>query len=224
VVGEHFRRVTITDEHRKGLLGHGSILTSTSFGNRTSIVNRGKWVLEVIMNTPPPPPPAEVPPLEESEAQATGEILTSRAQLQLHTSNPTCLGCHRIMDPIGLPLEIFDPTGRERIVERRGLGGAAIPLDTRGVFWDGTPVESPKDLREVLVGFPVPLVRAFASNLMTYAVGRRVEYFDQPTIRRITRDAGENDYRMSSFILGVVRSDAFRMMQPLAEVDDRRQQ
>jgi hypothetical protein len=217
VVGDHFRRVTIENEHRRGLLGHGSVLTSTSFGNRTSIVNRGKWVLEVIMNTPPPPPPADVPPLEEGEAQDAGEVLTSKAQLQRHTSNPTCLGCHRIMDPIGLPLEMFDPTGRERHVERRGMGGMAIPLDTRGEFWDGTPVESPGDLRDVLVSFPVPLVRAFASNLMTYALGRRVEYSDQPAIRRITEDASKNDYRMSSFILGVVRSDAFRMMRPEVE-------
>jgi len=220
VTGSHFRRVPVQHDYRRGLLGHGSILTATSFGNRTSVVDRGKWVLEVLLGTPPPAPPANVPPLEENEGVADGAVLTSKAQLEMHTANPVCAACHKFMDPIGLALEQFDPTGRWRISERRGMGGVAIPLDTRGQFWDGRPVESPSQLREVLVELPIPLVRNFTNNLMTYAIGRRTEYFDQPSIREIEARARENDFRMSTFIVGVVQSDAFRMMQYPQVADD----
>ncbi len=226
VTGNHFRRVSVQQEYRQGLLGHGSILTATSFGNRTSVVDRGKWVLEVLLGTPPPAPPANVPPLEENEGLADGAVLTSKAQLEMHTANPVCAACHKFMDPIGLALEQFDPTGRWRISERRGMGGVAIPLDTRGEFWDGRPVESPQQLREVLVGLPTPLVRNFTNNLMTYAIGRRTEFYDQPSVRAIEKRAREEDYRMSAFIVGVVQSDAFRMMRypQVADEDARRDQ
>jgi hypothetical protein len=140
----------------------------------------------------------------------------------MHTANPVCAACHKFMDPIGLALEQFDPTGRWRITERRGMGGVAIPLDTRGEFWDGRPVESPQELREVLVGLPIPLVRTFTNNLMTYAIGRRTEYFDQPAIRAIEARAQANDYRMSTFIVGVVQSDPFRMVRHTQMTDDAR--
>jgi hypothetical protein len=220
VVGSHFRRVPVQHEYRNGLLGHGSILTATSFGNRTSVVDRGKWVLEVLLGTPPPAPPANVPPLEENEGVADGAVLTSKAQLEMHTANPVCAACHKFMDPIGLALEQFDPTGRWRITERRGMGGVAIPLDTRGQFWDGRPVESPQQLREVLVGLPIPLVRNFTNNLMTYAIGRRTEYFDQPAVRAIEARARAGDYRMTEFIVGVVQSEPFRMVRHQAVADD----
>lgn len=206
------RKVRLEDENRRGLLGHASILTLTSFGNRTSIVNRGKWVLEVILNTPPPPPPPGVPPLDETKAAVPGEVLTSKARQAMHIANPSCAGCHAMMDPIGLPLEIFDPTGRYRMLERRDMGHAAIPLETTGELWDGSPASSPAELREALIRYPETMSRGFASNLLTYALGRRTEYYDQPTIRHITQGAREQDYRMSSFILGVVRSQPFRTM------------
>ena len=229
VVGDEFRRVEVEDPNRRGLLGHASVLTSTSFANRTSIVDRGKWVLEVLLNTPPPPPPPDVPPLDEAGSEDPGRVLTSKEQLEMHVSNPTCEGCHAIMDPIGLPLEMFDPTGRFRNVERRGMGHVAIPLDTTAEFWDGSQVRSPVELREVLKSYPETLTRAFTTNLLTYAIGRRAEYYDQPTIRKITTNAAENDYRMSSFILGVVQSDPFRTMKgqvaadELEEADDRQE-
>ena len=140
-------------------------------------------------------------------------MLTTRERMELHRANPTCNACHRLMDPIGLALDNFDVTGRWRIREN------GMPLGTRGTFYDGTPVNTPSDLAEVLLKRPIPLVRNFTANLLAYAMGRRVEYFDQPTIRDIVRDAEANDYRMSSFILGVVRSAPFQMMRSQAAED-----
>ncbi len=214
VVGDEFRRVKLTDPRRRGILGQASVLTSTSFGNRTSIVIRGKWVLEVLLNSPPPPPPPNVPALEATAGVTRDRVLTSKERQEMHRAAPACAACHDIIDPIGIPLEVFDVTGRIRKTERRDMGNEAIPIDTRSQFWNGTPVSSPEDLRKVLLSFPTVLTRAFTTNLMTYALGRRVEYYDQPAIRKITADAAKNDYRMSSYILGVVKSDAFRMMVP----------
>jgi hypothetical protein len=220
VVGDHMRRVAVDDPNRRGLLGHASILTATSFGNRTSVVNRGKWVLEVLLNTPPPPPPPSVPSLDDAEASAPGRILTSKARQELHIANPACAGCHAMMDPIGLPLEMFDPTGRYRRVERRDMGHAAIPLETTGQLWDGSLAASPVELRETLLKYPQTMTRALVSNLLTYALGRRMEYFDQPAIRGITARAAEDGYRMSSFFIGVVQSDPFRMMEVDATLEE----
>jgi hypothetical protein len=207
VSGAHFRRVQYPDDTRRGLLGHGSILVQTSLANRTSPVLRGKWVMEVLMGTPPPPPPPDVPPLDETADAKNGRMLTTRERMELHRTNPTCNACHRFMDPIGLALDNFDVTGRWRVREN------GMPLDTKGDFYDGTPVTTPAELLSALMKRPVPLVRTFTENLMAYALGRRVEYFDQPAIRAIVKSAAANDYTMTSFILGAIRSDAFQMRQ-----------
>ena len=216
VLGDRFRRVTYPDDRRGGLLGHGSILTLTSHAGRTSPVLRGKWVMEVLLGTPPPPPPPDVPDLEETEGATGTRILTTRERMEIHRSNPTCNSCHRFIDPIGLALDNFDVTGKWRIREN------GRPLDTRGEMYDGTPVENPADLRQALLKRPEPLIRTFTTNLMAYALGRRVEYYDQPTIRAIVKEAEEDDYRMSSLILGVVMSDAFQMQRvpAVAEEDE----
>ena len=204
VAGRQFRRVAYPDDTRRGILGHGSMLVLTSLANRTSPVLRGKWVMEVLLGTPPPPPPADVPALEDTAGAKDGRLLTTRERMELHRSNPSCSSCHRLIDPIGLALENFDVTGQWRLREN----GAT--LDTRGVFYDGTPVSTPRELVNALLARPVPLVRTFTENLLAFAIGRRVEHFDQPTIRAITRAAEANDYRMASFVMGVVGSDAFQ--------------
>jgi hypothetical protein len=213
IVGEDFQRVTYPDETRRGVLGHGSVLTLTSHAGRTSPVLRGKWVMEVLMGTPPPPPPPGVPDLEETEAASEGRMLTTRERMEQHRANPTCNACHRFMDPIGLALDSYDVTGQWRIREN------GMPLDTQGELYDGTPITSPVELNQALLQRPIPLVRTFTQNLMAYALGRRVEHFDQPTVREIVREAEEQDYRMSAFILGVVKSDAFRMQRAGAVAD-----
>jgi hypothetical protein len=205
VTGPEFRRVTYPDDRRGGLFGHGSVLTLTSHANRTSPVLRGKWVMEVLLGTPPPPPPPGIPDLEETASVRDGRTLTTRERMEQHRTDPTCNSCHRFMDPIGLALDNFDVTGRWRIREN------GMPLDTQGELYDGTPVTSPVDLRQALLERPIPLVRNFTENLMAYALGRRIEYYDKPTIRAITAQAEADDYRISSIILGVVNSSAFQM-------------
>ena len=215
VAGEDFRRVSYPEgSRRRGLFGHASILVLTSHANRTSPVLRGKWVMEVLMGTPPPPPPPDVPSLEETEQAKDGRELTTRERLEIHRANPTCAACHRFMDPIGLAMDNFDVTGKWRIREN------GVPLDTRGVFYDGTPVSSPAELQQVLLKRPIPLIRTFTKNLMAYALGRRVEYYDMPEVRRIAAEAQANDYRMSSLILGVIQSDAFQLKRPTAVAQD----
>ncbi len=215
VAGPDFRRVGYPDATRRGLLGHGSVLLLTSMSDRTSPVLRGKWVMEVLMGTPPPPPPPNVPAFEETEGAAEGRVLTTRERMEIHRANPTCNACHRFMDPIGLALDNFDVTGRWRTREH------GMPLDTRGTFYDGTAVSAPSDLTEVLLERPIPVVRNFAANMLAYAMGRRVEYYDQPAIRQIVREAEASEYRISSFVLGVVRSGPFQMMrsQAVAETE-----
>jgi hypothetical protein len=204
VVGDAFRKVSYPGAERRGLLGQGSILVQTSLGNRTSPVLRGKWVLEVLLGAPPPPPPPGIPDLEETKATHEGEVLTTRQRLEKHREDPTCSSCHSFIDPIGLALDRFDVTGKWRIRE------FGVPLDTRSTFYDGTPIETPAELVDVLLKRPVPLVRQFTENLLAYALGRRIDYRDQPTVRAIAASAEANGYRMSSFLLGVVSSDAFR--------------
>jgi hypothetical protein len=205
VSGSQFRRVQYPDATRRGILGQGSMLVLTSLANRTSPVLRGKWVMEVLMGTPPPPPPPNVPPLDETKDAAGGRMLTTRERMEKHRANATCNSCHRFMDPIGLALDNFDVSAKWRQKEN------GAPLDTRGDFYDGTPVSNPSELVNALIKRPIPLVRTFTENLMAYALGRPVEYYDQPTVRAIARDAEKNNYRMSSFILDVVKSDAFQM-------------
>jgi hypothetical protein len=204
VAGDNFRRVSHPDDRRRGILGHGSVLVLTSVANRTSPVLRGKWVMEVLMGTPPPPPPPDVPELEATEGVSGGRMLTTRERLEAHRTNPTCHACHRFMDPMGLALDNFDATAKWRVREN------GMPLDTKGEFYDGTPIASPSELVQALLKRPEPLVRNFTENLMAYALGRRVEHYDQPAIRRIASRARDEGYRVSSFILGVVESDAFQ--------------
>jgi hypothetical protein len=205
VSGDRFQRVSLTDPNRRGLLGQGSILTMTSHADRTSPVLRGKWVMEVFLNSPPPPPPPNVPDLEQTEGVSDGRLLSVRERMEEHRRNPACRSCHRMMDPIGLALEFFDVTGAWRIKDN------GVPIDAVGELFDGTELTGPADLRNALLERPEAIVRTFAGNLMAYAIGRRIEYWDQAAIRAITREAEKHDYRMSEFVLGVVRSPAFRM-------------
>lgn len=213
ITGDNFRKVQYPDSTRTGLLGHASILTLTSHANRTSPVLRGKWVMEVLMGSPPPPPPPNVPDLEKTGASKEGRMLTTRERMEQHRDNASCRSCHQFIDPIGLALDNFDVNGQWRIREN------GTPLDTRGDFYDGTKISSPIELQHALLKRPVPLVRAFTGNLMAYALGRRMEYYDNPTIRKIETTARVNNYRMNDFILGVVKSDAFRMRRlPVAQI------
>jgi hypothetical protein len=214
VAGSDFRRVSYPDDRRRGLLGHGSILTLTSLGDRTSPVLRGKWVMEVLMGTPPPPPPPGVPGLDETDGAAGGRLLTTGERMAAHRSNPTCNACHRFMDPIGLSLDNYDVEGSWRIREN------GMEVDTSGELYDGTPIPSPKALIEALLRRPEPMIRAFTQNLMAYALGRRVEYYDQPTVRAIVREAEKDGFKMSAFMLGVVKSDAFQMQSVSAVAEE----
>ncbi len=205
VSGDEFRRVEFSNNQRLGILGHGSVLTLTSMSARTSPVLRGKWVMEVLMGTPPPPPPPNVPTLDEGTTATTGRLLTTRERIEEHRRAPMCSSCHNFIDPIGLALDNFDATGAWRIRENNA------PLDTRGVFYDGTEISTPSELVDVLLKRPIPLVRHFTESLLTYAIGRPTNYLDQPAIRSITRASEATGYSMSSLIMGVVKSDAFLM-------------
>ena len=207
VTGDDFRRVEYPNDQRRGILGHGSILQLTSLSQRTSPVLRGKWVMINLMGTPPPPPPPNVPPFDASPSAGAGRRLTTRERMEAHRAAPVCNSCHRFIDPIGLALDNFDPSGRWRVREDMQA------LDTRGEFYDGTPIASAGELADVLLKRPVPLVRNFTNRLLAYAIGRPMDYFDQPTVRAISQAAEMNDYKMSSFIMGVVTSDLFRMRQ-----------
>jgi hypothetical protein len=218
VAGDQFRKVQYPDDTRRGVLGQGSILVQTSLANRTSPVLRGKWVMEVLLGTPPPPPPPDVPPLDDTGDSKGGKMLTTRERMEIHRKNPTCNSCHRFMDPIGLALDNFDVTGKWRVREN------GQPLDTRGDFYDGTPVTNPGELSRALMKRPVPLVRTFTENLFAYALGRRAEYYDQPAIRAIVRQAEPGGYKMSAFILGVIKSDAFQMKRAEVETTDESRQ
>jgi len=204
VTGSAFRRVAVPD-YRRGLLGHGSVLVLTSVADRTSPVMRGKWVMEVLLGSPPPPPPPNVPALEATNAAAAGKLLSTRERMEEHRKNPACASCHRVIDPIGLALDNFDPTGKWRIKDNE------VPVDSTGVLYDGTKIEGPTGLREALLKHQDVFLQTFTENLMTYALGRRVEYYDMPTVRAIVRDAAQHDYRLSSFVVGIVDSPAFRM-------------
>jgi hypothetical protein len=202
VTGNEFRRVPVPD-YRRGILGHGSILTLTSLADRTSPVMRGKWVMEVLLGTPPPPPPPNVPALEETPATAEGRALTVRERMEEHRRNPACTSCHRVIDPLGLALENFDATGKWRMKD----GGVSV--NPTGELFDGSTISGPADLRAAVLRHKDAFLLSFTESLMTYALGRRVEAYDMPTLRRIIRDAAKQDYRMSAFLAGIVESPAF---------------
>jgi hypothetical protein len=205
VHGNRFRRVTFdNDERRGGLLGHGSLLTVTSYPNRTSPVLRGKWLLDNILGTPPPPPPADVPPLPERGED--GKAVSVRERLEQHRKNPVCASCHAPMDPLGFALENFDAIGAWRTSSEAGG-----PIDATGTLPDGAKVQGLQGLRSLLVSRREQFVGAMTEKLLSYAIGRGLEYYDRPAVRRIVRDSAPNDYRWSSLILGVVRSAPFQM-------------
>ena len=215
VTGDNFRRVDYPEgSNRQGIMGQGSYLVQTSLGNRTSPVLRGKWVMEVLIGMPPPPPPPNIPDLEQTAGSKDGKPLTTRQRMEIHRANPTCKACHQYMDPIGLAVDNFDVTGKFRYLENSAL------LDTRGTMYDGMEIKTSADLTKSLLSRPIPLVRSFTENLMTYALGRRVEDFDEPTVRAIARDAKAKDYRFSAFVMGVVNSSAFRNKRAEAAVAD----
>jgi hypothetical protein len=204
VKGNHFRRVRITDDSRRGLLGHGSILTVTAYPHRTSPVLRGKWVLENILGTPPPAPPANVPDLKDTNKE--GKVLSMRERMAQHRASPICAGCHSMMDPPGLALENFDAVGRRRTVDE-----TFTPIDASGVLPDGTKFEGPTGLRQALEARSERFVNTLTEKLLTYALGRGLEYYDAPAVRAITREARRNNSRLSSLVLGIVNSPPFQM-------------
>ena len=204
VMGPEFRRVQVPDE-RRGILGQASVLLLTSVADRTSPVQRGKWVMEVLLGSPPPAPPPNVPALDQTGGSKDGKNLSVRERMEQHRANPACMSCHRVIDPLGLALENFDVTGKWRIKDNE------VPVDAVGELYDGTKMSGPAGLREALLKHQDAFLLSFTERLMTYALGRRVQPYDMPTVRRVIRDAGRQDYRLSAFVLGVVNSAAFRM-------------
>ena len=208
ITGQNFRRVALADENRRGILGHGSILMLTSVADRTSPVQRGKWIMEALLGSPPPPAPQDPapPPLEDTKsATAAGKTLSTRERMEEHRKNPQCASCHKVIDPLGLALENFDVVGAWRIKDN------GVPVDTAATLYDGSPLNGPASLRKALVDHSETVIRNFTENLLAYAIGRRVEYYDQPGIRAIVRKASQNGNRFSSFVLGIVNSAAFQM-------------
>jgi hypothetical protein len=204
VYGSRFRRVPLgEDSVRAGLLGHGSVLTVTSYANRTSPVLRGKWVLENILGTPPPPPPANVPPLSNPPV---GKVLSMRERMAQHRSNAACSGCHQLMDPAGLSMENFDAIGRWRTRTEAGA-----PIDAAGGLPGGAPFAGVAGLRQAILSRPDLFATTVTEKLLVYALGRGLEYYDAPATRAIVRDARGQDYRFSSLVLGVVKSAPFQM-------------
>jgi hypothetical protein len=165
---------------------------------------RGKWIMEVLLGSPPPPPPENVPALEATNATSGGKMLSTRERMEEHRKNPACQSCHRVIDPLGLALDNFDVTGKWRIKDN------GVPVDSAGVMYDGTRIDGPASLRNGLLKHQDVFLQTFSENLMTYALGRRVEYFDMPTVRAIVGQAAKTDLRFSSFVLGIVNSAAFQ--------------
>jgi hypothetical protein len=205
IYGSQFRRVTLSDPTRMGLFGQGSILTVTSYPTRTSPTFRGKWLLENLLGSPPPPPPANVPSLKDRDEG--GRILSVREQMEQHRKNPACAGCHVRMDPLGFALENFDAIGRWRTTS----GAGNTPIDSSGVLPDGTKFNGPAELRKILLERREDIATTATEKLLTFALGRGVEYYDKPAVRAIVRDAGPGGYHWSSLILGIVKSTPFQM-------------
>ena len=205
VYGSQFRRVAVSDEARRGLLGQGSVLTVTSYPNRTSPVERGKWVLTNLLGVPPQPPPPNVPPLQETSSD--GKVLTLRERMERHRGNPVCAGCHKVMDPIGFALENFDGVGRWRSTEE------GAPINASGTLFNGAQVDGIIGLRRSLVARPEIFVGVMTEKLLTYALGRGLEYYDMPAVRKIVRDGRSRSFRFSSLVLGIAQSTPFQMRE-----------
>ena len=204
--GTEFRRVKLTDENRKGLLGHGSILAVTSYATRTAPTLRGKWLLENVLGAPPPPPPGDVPSLKDDER---AQALTMRERMEEHRKNPVCASCHAQMDPLGFALENVDAVGKWRTTS----GAASTPNDASGVLPDGTKFQGPAELTKILLDRRDQFVATFVEKLFTYALGRRVEYYDAPAVRKIARDTAP-EHRWSSVVLAIVKSTPFQFTKP----------
>jgi mono/diheme cytochrome c family protein len=204
IYGPEFRRITLADPNRHGLLGKAAVLTVTSYPNRTAPTIRGKWVLQQVLGTPPPPPPPNVPSLKDDQ---TTKNLTMRQRMELHRSNPTCAACHRMMDPLGFALENFDGLGQWR----ETVGYGTDKIDSSGALPDGTTFDGPAGLRNVLMTKKDMFVETFTEQFLTYALGRGVEQYDHPVLRKITREAASDNHRWSSIILGIVNSTPFQM-------------
>ena len=204
VKGGHFRRVTLENTARYGLLGKGAILNLTANPNRTSPVLRGAWILERLLGTPPAQPPPNVPTLAENRPGQKAQ--TVRERIEQHRSKPTCMGCHGVMDPLGFALENFDTVGQYHTRDTQAL----TPIDSSGILPDGTAIKGPDDLRRALAARPDQFVQALTENLLTYALGRSIDYRDMPAVRKIVRGAQADDYRFESIVLGIISSDAFR--------------
>jgi cytochrome c553 len=205
VLGSRFRRVELKDDFRRGLLGKGAILVMTSNSDRTSPVLRGKWVMEVLLGTPPPPPPPNVPALEATNAVKDGHFRTVRERLEAHRASAACASCHRMIDPMGLALENFDVTGVWRAKDAGGV------IDPSSTLFDGTPLAGPADLRQAMLKYSDAFISNLTENLLTYATGRRLEYYDMAAVRTIRRDAARQGNRFSALILGIVKSAPFQM-------------
>jgi hypothetical protein len=205
VRGDQFRRVTLADSNRWGLLGKGSVLLSTSYANRTAPVIRGAWILENILGTPPAAPPPDVEAFQENKDGEKAK--TIRAIMEQHRAKPSCNACHGVMDPLGFALENFDAIGEWRAQDR----WAGTPIDASSQLVDGTTISGPVDLRKVLLKRSQQFVQTMTEKLMTYAMGRSVEYYDMPVVRQIVRDAARDNYRFSSLVMGVVKSAPFQM-------------
>jgi hypothetical protein len=203
VYGPDFRRVPVPSDARRGLLGQGSMLLITSNANRTSPVQRGKWILENLLGSPPPLPPPNVPPLKESAEEARPTSV--RERMEQHRANPTCAACHKIMDPIGLALENFDGVGQWRNVD------SGLKIDASGQLVDGTRVDGPASLRQALLARPEAFVGTMTDKLLMYGVGRETKYYDMPVVRAVMRDAESDRYRFSDLVLGIVKSAPFQM-------------
>ena len=205
VAGTQFRRVTLTDTQRFGLLGKGAVLLRTSYGDRTSPVLRGAWVMDKLMGTPPSPPPPNV--ATNLDQKAGDAPRTIRARLEQHRSKPICMQCHGVMDPTGLPLENFDAIGRWRTTDSQAENAA---IDASTVLPTGAAINGPAELRAQLANRPAMFAQALTEKLMTYALNRELDYFDMPQIRAVVRSAAKDNYRFSSIILGIVNTEAFR--------------
>jgi len=216
VYGDQFRRVTLPADldARRGLLGKGALLTVSSQAGRTSPVQRGKWFLQTFLGVSPPDPPPNVPPLKAQPNLAGGNVTRTpsmRQQMEAHRANPACASCHKIMDPIGFALENFDAIGTWRTEE------SGNPIDASGQLVDGTALSGPASLRQALLNYSEQYVRNFTEKLLTYAVGRGVEYYDMPVVRAIDRDAAGKQFKFSALVLGIVKSEPFQMNAKMKE-------
>jgi len=209
VVGAQFRRVTLDDKTRWGLLGKGAVLLRTSYGDRTSPVLRGAWVLDKLMGTPPSPPPPNV--ATNLDQKAGEKPKTIRARLEQHREQRICMQCHGVIDPPGLPLENFDAIGRWRTTDRQAEDAV---IDVHSVLPNGVAIDGPVELRNQLAAHPAMFAQALTERLMMYAINRELEYFDMPQVRAVVRQAAKDNYKLSSLVLGIVNTEAFRTQGP----------